>query len=147
MKTFQKHTRTIAILLLIALLVALFFAPNATQILSTFTIVFGIGTTIIFTVKTNREEQEEKILNNRQFLKNTLLDLLGLAIVMGLAIFFGRMAGNYAGQNWGLLAGILAGMATGFGIGFLAQKGWGKVAERTRGQQHLGKKQRKSRSI
>jgi hypothetical protein len=116
------------------------------QILSAAIILFGIGTAVFFTVQGNREKKEENALSQSEFFRNTFLDLLGLALVMGLAMWLGRSAGNYAGRNWGLLAGILAGMATGFGIGFLAQKGWGKVAERTRGQQHLGKKQRKSHS-
>ena len=147
MKTFQKHARTISLLLLVALLTALLFAPNTAQILSAAILLFGIGTAVIFTVKSNLERKESNELTRNEFLKNTFLDLLGLALVMSLVIFFGRIAGSYAGQNWGMFAGITAGMATGFGIGFLAQKGWGKVAERTRGQQHLGKKQRKSRSI
>jgi hypothetical protein len=97
--------------------------------LSTAIILFGIGTAVFFTVQGNREKKEERGLSQSQFFRNTFFDLLGLAIVMGLAIFFGRIAGNYAGARWGLLAGIIAGMAVGFGVGFLVQKGWSRVAE------------------
>jgi hypothetical protein len=114
-------------------LVALLFAPNAAQILSTAIILFGIGTAVFFTVQGNREKKEERDLSQSEFFRNTFLDLLGLALVMGLAMWLGRSAGNYAGARWGLLAGIIAGMAVGFGVGFLVQKGWGRVAERTRG--------------
>ena len=133
LKLFQTHARTISILLLIALIIALLLAPNAMQILSAVIIVFGIGTAIFFTVQNNQEKKEENALSQNEFLRNTFLDLLGLALTMGLAIFFGRVAGSYAGQNWGIFAGIIAGMAVGFGVGFFAQKGWGKVAERMRG--------------
>ena len=125
----QTHIRTISILLLVALLIALLFAPNSAQNLSTAIIVFGIGTAIFLTVQTNREKKEENALSQNEFLKNTFLDLLGLALVMILAMWLGRMAGSYAGEKWGLLAGILAGMAVGFGVGFLTQKGWSRVAE------------------
>ena len=125
----NTHARTISILLLVALLIALLFSPNTAQIFSTVIIIFGIGTAVFFTVKSNREKKEENDLSQSEFLKNTFLDLLGLALVMGLAMWFGRMAGSYAGQNWGMLAGIVAGMAVGFGIGFFVQKGWGRVAE------------------
>ena len=130
MKFLELHSRAISILLLIALLItALLFAPDSAQILSTVIIIFGIGTAILFTIKTNQEKRESDKLTRNEFLKNTFLDLLGIALVMGLAIFFGRVAGSYAGQNWGVFAGIFAGMAVGFGVGFFAQKGWGKVAE------------------
>ena len=129
MQTLQSHARTISILLLIALLVALLFAPNAAQILSAAIILFGIGTAVFFTVQGNREKKEENALSQSEFFRNTFLDLLGLALVMGLAMWLGRMTGRYAGARWGLLAGILAGMAIGFGVGFFVQKGWGRVAE------------------
>ncbi len=125
----QPHARTISILLLVALIIVLLFAPNAVQILSTAIIIFGIGTAVIFTAKDNQEKRESDKLSRGEFLKDTFLDLFGLAIVMGLTIFFGRMAGSYVGKNWGVFAGIIAGMAVGFGVGFFAQKGWGKVAE------------------
>ncbi len=119
----QTHAPTISLLLLIALLIALLFAPNAVQILSIIIIIFGIGTAILLTVQTNREKKEENTLSQNEFLQNTFLDLLGLALVMILAMWLGRMAGSYAGEKWGLLAGILAGMAVGFGVGFLTKKG------------------------
>ena len=124
---FNIHSLTLYILLLVAILAALLFAPNAAQILSTVIILFGIGTAVFFTVKSNLEKKESNKLTRNEFLRNTFVGLLGLALVMGLAMWFGKSAGNYAGQNWGLLAGILAGMAVGFGVGFLVQKGWGKV--------------------
>ena len=129
LNTLQTHAPTISILLLVALLIALLLAPNATQILSTAILLFGIGTAVFFTVQGNREKKEEKDLSQSEFFRNTFLDLLGLALVMGLAMWLGRMAGNYAGQNWGMFAGIAAGMAVGFGVGFLVQKGWGRVAK------------------
>ena len=102
------------------------------QMLSALIFIFGIGTAVVFTVKSNREQNlsissgtTNNELTNTEFLKNTFLGLFGLVIVMELAILFDRMAGNYAGQNWGMLAGIVASMAVGFGVGFLGQKGWG----------------------
>ena len=77
----QKYAPTISILLLVALLVALLFAPNAAQILSTAIILFGIGTAVFFTVQGNRERKEENDLSQSEFFRNTFLDLLGLALV------------------------------------------------------------------
>ncbi len=129
LKLLQKHARALSILLLIALLAAFFFAPASAQILSITIIIFGIGTAVIFTIHTNRELKTNNDLTNPAFLRNTLLDLLGLALVMGLAMYFGRLAGGYAGQSWGLLAGIIVAMAAGFGTAFLVGRGWEKVTE------------------
>ncbi len=129
LKLLQNHAPTISILLLIALLAALFFAPASVQILSTTIILFGIGTAVFFTVQSNRELKTDNELTNPAFLRNTLIDLLGLALVMGLAMFFGRLAGGYAGENWDILASILVAMAVGFLTAFLVGKVWGKIAE------------------
>ena len=125
LKKLQKHAPTISILLLIALLTALFFYPSSSQILSIIVIVFGIGTAVAFTVHGNWEKKKSDELTNSEFLRNTALDLLGL----GAAMWLGRLAGGYAGQNWGMLAGILAGVIVGFISAFLVQRIWGKLSQ------------------
>ncbi len=139
----QKHAPTISILLLVALLVALFFFPPFSRVLSTIIIVFGIGTAIIFTVHGNwllrqdfdklsliaQEPHGEGKITRSDFVRNTIIDLLGMALVMSLAIFFGRLAGGYAGNVWGIFTGIIAGMVVGFGVAFGVNKIWGKVTE------------------
>ena len=72
---------TISPLLLIALITALLFAPNVVQILSTIIIIFGIGTAVFFTVQSNQEQKESNEWTRNKFLRNTFLDLLGLALV------------------------------------------------------------------
>ncbi len=141
----QKHTPAISILLLIALLAALFFYPPSSRLLSSIIIVFGVGAAIIFTVHSNWQSYKNEEITRPQFIRNTIIDLLGLALVMGAAMFFGstlarlsiELVGGYAGNAWGItstplsasLVGIIAGMAVGFGIAFLVQKVWGKVSE------------------
>ena len=125
----QKHALVVSILLLVTLLLTLLFYPEISQTLSTALLTFGIGTAIIFAIQSNRETKQNDGLTNAQFTRNTAIDLLGLSLVMGLAVWMGRFAGNYAGQSWGILAGIIVGMAVGFGVAFLVQKIWGKVAE------------------
>ncbi len=145
LKIFQKYAPTISILLLVSLLIALFFYPPSSRVLSSIIIVFGIGTAIIFTLHGNwrahnpstSSRQEKGNTTRPQFIRNTFIDLLGLALVMGVAMWLGRLAGTYARQSWGItssplgasLAGIIAGMAVGFGVAFLVQKVWGKIAE------------------
>ena len=128
-KNLQKHAPTISILLLLALIVALFFSPPSVRMISSIVIIFGIGTAIIFTVQNNWQEHIEGQITLTEFLRNTFIDLLGLTLVMGLAIFLGRLVGAYVGAIWGILAGIIAGMAIAFGVSFGFSKIWGKATE------------------
>ena len=133
--TLQKHAPTISILLLIALLVALLFYPDSSRGLSMGILIFGIGTSIIFTVQGNWESKENEELSGSVFARNTALDLVGLALTMGAAIWIGRLAGGHAGmavggragQLWGMLAGIAAGMAAGFIGAWSMGRVWGRV--------------------
>jgi uncharacterized membrane protein len=135
LKKLQKYAPAISILLLVALVVALFFSPPSARLLSTIIIVFGIGTAILFTIYANwvlrqaQEPHKEDGLTNAEFIHNTIIDLLGLALVMGAAVWFGRLTGFYVGGVLGNLAGIIVAMIVGAAIAFVVGKVWGKVAE------------------
>ncbi|MBT3321748.1 MAG: hypothetical protein HN392_05630 [Anaerolineae bacterium] len=129
LKPLQNHAPTISTLLLIALLIALFFYPPSARTLSSIIIVFSVGTAIILTVHGNWQSYKREEITRTEFLRNTFIDLLGVALVMGFAIFFGRLVGAYVGAIWGILAGIIAGMAIAFGVSFGFSKIWGKATE------------------
>ena len=128
-QTLQKYAPAISILLLIALIVALFFSAPTARLLSPVIIVFGIGTAILFTIHKNWEKRKEGELTRPEFIRNTIIDLLGLALVMGAAVWLGKLTGTYIGLNWGNLTGIIVAIAVGFIAAFLVGKVWGKVAE------------------
>jgi uncharacterized membrane protein len=125
----------ISILLLLALIAALFFSPPSSRLLSTIIIVFGISTAILFTVHANwvlrqaQEPHKEDELTHSEFVRNTIIDLLGLALVMGAAVWFGRLTGFYVGGVWDNVAGIVVAMIVGATVAFMVKKVWGKVAE------------------
>ena len=131
----QKNAPPILLLLFATLVVALFFSPPSARLLSTIIIVFGIGTAILFTVHANwvlrqaQEPHKEDGLTNAEFVRNTIIDLLGLALVMGAAVWFGRLTGFYVGGIWGNLAGIIIAMVVGAAIAYVVKKVWEKVAE------------------
>ncbi|MBT3338820.1 MAG: hypothetical protein HN855_03270 [Anaerolineae bacterium] len=133
----HKIINIISIVLLLTLLLTVFFYPTSSRILSTIVLVFGIELAIIFTVHRNWESKKSNKLTNIQFTRNTFLDLLGLALTMGAAIWLGRLAGDYAGQavgveagqTWGMIAGIVAGMGAGFAGALIAGRVWGRVSE------------------
>ena len=125
----QRYAPIISILLLLALVVALFFSPPSARLLSTIIIVFGIGTAILFTIHKNWEKHQNSEITRPEFIRNTIIDLLGLALVMGAAVWFGRLTGFYVGWVLGNLAGIIVAMIAGAAIAFVVKKVWEKVAE------------------
>ena len=125
----QKYAPLILLLLLATLIVALFFSPPSARLLSTVIIVFSVGTAIFFTVYTNWEKHKEGELTRPEFIRNSIIDLLGLALVMGAAVWFGRLTGFYVGRVLGNLAGIIVAMIVGAAVAFVVKKVWEKVAE------------------
>ena len=125
----QKYAPAISILLLATLVIALFFSPPSARLLSTIIIVFGIGTAILFTIHKNWEKHKEGELTRPEFIRNSIIDLLGLALVMGAAVWFGRLTGFYVGGIWGNVAGIIVAMVVGAAVAFVVKKVWEKVAE------------------
>ena len=127
MKHLQNHAPTLFLLLLLALIIALFFSPPSARLLSTLIIVFGIGTAILFTVHANWQKHKEGELAHSEFLRNTIIDLLGLGLVMGAAVWLGSLTGAYVGTAWGNIPGIVAAMLVGFAVAFIAGKLWEEV--------------------
>ena len=126
--TIQKHAPIISILLLIALLATLFFYPAASRVLSTIVIVFGIGTAIILTVQKHWQTYQNTEYTREKMIRNLALDLLGLALTMGAAMYAGRLAGGYFGIRAGLWAGLFAGFAGGFAAAWAVRSVWGRVS-------------------
>ncbi len=129
---FQKYAPVISISLLVILVIALGFSLPIANSTSIIVLFFGLGTAIIFTINSNWETKKSDKLTNAQFARNTLIDLLGLVLIMLSAMWLGRMAGGYAGQTWGMFAGIVAGIVVGFGAALIVGKVWGRVADRLR---------------
>ena len=116
LKPLQKHAPTISILLLVALLAALFFYPAASRVLSTIVIVFGIGTAITFSVQRHWQTYQQAEYTREKMIRNLALNLLSLLLTMGAAMYAGR---------W---AGLVAGFAGGFAAGFAVRSVWGRVS-------------------
>lgn len=133
----RKNTTIIFILLFIVLLIVLLFSPASSSPFSIALITFGIGTAITFTVHGNWEEHKQGDLTQRASFRNTILDLLGLAITMGAAIWLGKLAGSYIRQSvennmWGMIVGITTALVVGFVAGWFVQRLWGILTNRWR---------------
>ena len=131
-KLLQKYALIISVASLVILLVTVVFYPDISRILSAVLLIFGIGAVTLFTLHSNWKTKQNDELTNAQFARNTTIDLLGLALTMGAAMWLGRMVGGYASETLGVIAGIVAGMVVGFGAALVIGKLWGKVSNRLR---------------
>ena len=127
MKLLEKYAPIISLLLLATLVLALLFSPPSVPTLSILIILFGVSTAILFAVHANWQRHKENELTHSEFLRNTIIDLLGLALVMGAAIWLGSLTGAYAGTALGNIPGIVAAMLVGFAVAFIAWKLWEEV--------------------
>jgi hypothetical protein len=88
----------------------------------------SIGMTALFTIQNHWQHRHSG--GGRQFVRSLALDLLGLGLAIGAAMYTGQQAGTYVG----LRAGLWAGLAAGFACGFLAAWGvrfaWERLAAR-----------------
>ena len=124
----EKITTTLLVLLFVTLLISLIFYPNFSPTLSIIIFILTIGTAVFLAIYHNRQSKEQNELTNIEFVRNTVIDLLGLALTMGSAIWIGRLAGIYAGQAWGILMGIVAALLTGFIAAFVVGRVWNKIS-------------------
>jgi hypothetical protein len=59
--------------------------------------------------------------------RNMVIDLFGLLLTMGAAMYTGRLAGGYFGIRAGFWVGLLAGFVGGFLAAWLVRSAWGKL--------------------
>ena len=59
--------------------------------------------------------------------RNLILDLIGLLLTMGAAMYVGRLAGGYVGLHAGFWFGLLAGFLGGFLAVWAVRSAWGRV--------------------
>ena len=140
LKVFQRY----APVLLVLLIFSSVLYPASSPAFSIAVLTISIGIAIIYTIHRNWEIHQQALepeksngAARKQFIRNTILDLLGLALTMGVAIWLGRWAGGYAGQAVGItstalsarVAGILAAMLAGFAGALIVGRVWGRASE------------------
>ena len=124
----RKFWTFVSLLFIFALLACLVFWPALAQPLGAAILVMSLGVTVLFT--TQNRWQHRRAGGGNQFIRDLALDLLGLGLTLGAAMYAGQLAGAYVG----LRAGFWAGLAAGFVCGFLAAWGtrlvWQQLAVR-----------------
>jgi len=110
-----------------------FFLPAFAQTISITILLASISLTIFFIFRTHLQSHQQAECTREKMICNILIDLLGLGLVIGAAIYIGRLAGAYFGLQSGLWIGLLSGFLGGFITAWLIKALWGKFVRTASG--------------
>jgi hypothetical protein len=139
----EKYGWIISVVLLAALLVALFLLPGAARGLSWAAIGVSLAAVVGMTVQRRVKAFRQGGMTRGAFVRSLLVDLTGLLLTVGAGWLSARWAGGWAAQAawertslpWvALLASLAAGLAAGMAGGVLVRGVWGLVMGRFRRQ-------------
>ena len=123
-----KFFRTlIAIVLTLALLATFLFLPVFMQLVSVLMLLVSIGMTISFTAQKHWQSYQQAECTREKMIRNLALDILGMFLTLGAAMYAGRLAGTYFGLRVGFWLGILAGFIGGFLAAWAVRSVWGRI--------------------
>jgi len=129
----QKYSPWISLALFAALIVSLYLYPAASAWLSVALLLLSLGTASFFTVQKHIPAYQRGEIDGSRLTRNVLLDILGLLLAIGAAMYLGGMAGTRLGTSFGMWAGLIAGIGFAFLAAWGVRKLWVKVSARLMG--------------
>jgi len=127
----QKYFPLVSIALLVALVVSLFLYPHLTSWISITLLVSGFGVALVFTIQKHLDPYKQGQITGLKFMRNILLDILGLLLTMAAASYLGGMTGASLGESYGLWVGLIAAMGFAFVGAWLVRKLWSRLIKTT----------------
>ena len=126
-KYIKKRPSLMAFLLTVSVLVTMLTWPVHIRLTSMLVLLISIGTTTGFIIKNHWLAYQQAECTREKMTRNLILDLLGLLLTMGAAMYVGRLAGGYFGFHAGFWIGLLAGFVGGFLAAGMVRSMWGKL--------------------
>ena len=127
LKYLEKYRTLIAIILISILLVTFLFLPAHMQVASIVMLLISIGMAMLMIIQKHQRAFQNAEYTREKMTRNLSLDLLGLLLTMGAAMYVGMLAGSYVGIRAGFWVGLLAGFVGGFVAAWVVRFVWGKV--------------------
>ena len=126
-KFIKKIQTLIVVIFTLTLLIIMFFLPAIAQIASIIVLSISISMAFMFTFQKHWGSYQQAECTREKMTRNLILDLLGLLLTMGAAMYAGRLAGGYFGIHAGFWIGLLAGFVGGFLAAGMVRSVWGKL--------------------
>jgi len=110
----KKSLPLISVVLLAAFPVSLFVYPSISNRLGSALVIISLGMASIFIIGNHAQALMLGRISGSKFVRNILLDVLGLFITIVAASYLGRLAGSWLGVSFGFWVGMLIGLGTAF---------------------------------
>ena len=123
----MRHRVLISIALVSIILTALLFWNASSPVVSIFSLLAIFSISITFTTRNHWQTYVKAECTREKMVRNLVLDLIGLLVTMGAAMYVGRLAGGYFGIRAGFWIGLLAGFLGGFLAAWMVRSVWGKL--------------------
>ena len=130
----RKHSTPILLFVLLTLLVLSWRFPAMGLRLGIIFLLFTLVTASFGIVGKHREMYRQGKLTRVLFIRNAVLEILGVLLAMSLAGGLGRTLAALATEGIGdhlvrMIAGLVVGLLAGLGIGFLVRQTWGRLVK------------------
>ncbi len=124
---FKNQRLKIFALFLASILLAWLYFQISSPATPTIIIIISAGLAVAFIIPKHWEAYQQAECTREKMTRNLILDLLGLLLTMGAAMYAGRLAGGYFGIHAGFWIGLLAGFVGGFLAAWMVRSVWGKL--------------------
>ncbi len=126
--------KLILFLLILALLLSAWLFPSVTPALSVALLLFSLGFAVFVLLKKHRTAYLQGRITRRVFVRNMLLDILGILLAVALAVLLahyiaGIIAKPIRSDTPRLLAVTLIGLLAGIGVGMFVNRIWGRLTK------------------
>ncbi len=111
--SFAKSRPYISIALLIALIFSIIYSPSILPWIGSILLILGLGFAFYFIIQKHIQPYKQKQITRLKFMRNVLIDLLGLIVTIFVATYLGGMSGTWASQ-YGMWVGLVIGVVVGF---------------------------------
>jgi hypothetical protein len=131
---FRKHSTLILFCTLLSLLVLAWLFPAAGLKLGIVFLLFSLVAASLAILAKQKEAYRAGRIRRAVFIRNAVLEILGILLAMGLAGYLGRALAVLATQNIEhalvkVIAGILVGLLAGMGTGSLVRGAWARLVK------------------
>ena len=131
---FKKHSTPILFCILLMLLVLAWQFPGAGLRLGIIFLLFSLVAGSLAVLEKHRQAYHQGKITRGVFIRNAVLEIMGILLAMTLAALLGRPLAALATRGIGnglirVIAGLLVGLLAGIGIGFVVKQTWGRLVK------------------
>ncbi len=123
----QRSLPVVLLLLLGAFLLSLFFYPSISSSLSIVLLLASLIIASIFIVQKHLRSYKEGQITRPKFIRNILVDMIGLLLTIAVASFLGRMTALSLGKSLQTWMALIAAIAVAFLAGWAVRAVWNRL--------------------